>query len=168
MKMHVVNVGPIKDGYIELGDLTLFLGRPNTGKSYALRLLYYSLAVLDEVAARPYRRILGAKLAKLLEKRGVLEDAKHFAERLARAAAALYILADKGYVIDHRVLQYIARKLDAMVENNAIKIVSRVRLLASIEGEELASMVRELAVKQARETVALVANPASSSNLWAF
>jgi len=47
MKFRLVNIGPIKDAEIELGDFTLFLGLPSTGKSFALRSIYTSLIFLD-------------------------------------------------------------------------------------------------------------------------
>jgi predicted ATP-dependent endonuclease of OLD family len=37
------NLGPIKHGEIELGDITLFVGKPNTGKSLAMRAIYQYL-----------------------------------------------------------------------------------------------------------------------------
>jgi len=36
-------LGPIKEGEIELGDVTIFIGGPNSGKSTALKALFYSL-----------------------------------------------------------------------------------------------------------------------------
>jgi energy-coupling factor transporter ATP-binding protein EcfA2 len=43
MKLRLSNLGPIKHGEIELGDITLFVGKPSTGKSTAMRALFYSL-----------------------------------------------------------------------------------------------------------------------------
>jgi len=48
VKFRLINVGPIKDAEIELGDFTLFLGLPSTGKSFALRSIYSSLIMLDD------------------------------------------------------------------------------------------------------------------------
>ena len=39
-KFKIENFGPVKEGEIELGDITLFLGYPSTGKSYIMRSLY--------------------------------------------------------------------------------------------------------------------------------
>jgi len=47
MKFKLENIGPIKEAEIELGDITLFLGYPSTGKSYALRSIYSTLLPLD-------------------------------------------------------------------------------------------------------------------------
>ena len=52
MKFKLVNIGPIRDAEIELGDFTLFLGLPSTGKSFALRSIYSSLIMLDDVYLR--------------------------------------------------------------------------------------------------------------------
>jgi len=43
MKLYLSNLGPIKHGEIELGDITLFVGKPSTGKSTAMKALFYSL-----------------------------------------------------------------------------------------------------------------------------
>jgi len=43
IKLHLSNLGPIKHGEIELGDITLFVGKPNTGKSLAMRAIYQHL-----------------------------------------------------------------------------------------------------------------------------
>jgi len=48
VKFRLINVGPIKDAEIELGDFTLFLGLPSTGKSFTLRSIYSSLIMLDD------------------------------------------------------------------------------------------------------------------------
>lgn len=47
LSLSIERLGPIKDSGLELGDITLLLGRPNTGKSYVLRAIYSSLAPLD-------------------------------------------------------------------------------------------------------------------------
>lgn len=43
LRLHITSLGPIKEGSIELGDVTVFIGPPNSGKSTALKALYYSL-----------------------------------------------------------------------------------------------------------------------------
>ncbi len=47
IKLVMKKLGPIKNSEIELGDVTLFMGPPNTGKSYALKALYSTLLPLD-------------------------------------------------------------------------------------------------------------------------
>ncbi|WP_170254141.1 AAA family ATPase [Acidianus ambivalens] len=43
MKIKVTSLGPINEANIDLGDLTVFFGPPNSGKSTALLALYYAL-----------------------------------------------------------------------------------------------------------------------------
>jgi len=43
MKLYLSNLGSIKHGEIELGNITLFVGKPNTGKSIAMKTIYFSL-----------------------------------------------------------------------------------------------------------------------------
>jgi hypothetical protein len=43
VKLYLSDLGPIKKGEIELGDVTIFIGGPNSGKSTALKALFYSL-----------------------------------------------------------------------------------------------------------------------------
>ncbi len=53
--MRIRNYGPVKEAEIEFGDVTLFMGLPNTGKSYTLKAFHASLALLDEYV---YERIV--------------------------------------------------------------------------------------------------------------
>ena len=60
IKLHLSNLGPIKHGEIELGDITLFVGKPNTGKSLAMRAIYYYLkerGIKDIVYLHQWRSI---------------------------------------------------------------------------------------------------------------
>jgi len=50
MKFSINKLGPIDEAELELGDITVILGPPNTGKSYTLKALYASLLMLDQVA----------------------------------------------------------------------------------------------------------------------
>ncbi|QXJ31840.1 P-loop NTPase family protein [Saccharolobus shibatae] len=44
MRLKITSLGPITErSEIELGDLTVFFGPPNSGKSTALKAIYYSL-----------------------------------------------------------------------------------------------------------------------------
>jgi len=43
VKLYLSNLKPIKKGEIELGDITIFVGAPNSGKNTALKALFYSL-----------------------------------------------------------------------------------------------------------------------------
>jgi len=49
LKLHLSNLGPIKNAEIELGNITLFVGKPNTGKSLAMKALFYSLHCPDNI-----------------------------------------------------------------------------------------------------------------------
>jgi len=42
-KLHIFDLGPIKRAVIELGDITLFIGKPNTGKSLVMRAIFQYL-----------------------------------------------------------------------------------------------------------------------------
>jgi len=46
MKLNIEKLGPISDSEIESGDVTLFLGPPNTGKSYTLKAIHNLLRPL--------------------------------------------------------------------------------------------------------------------------
>ena len=43
MRIKVKGLGPVAEGEVELGDLTVFFGPPNSGKSTLIRAIYYSL-----------------------------------------------------------------------------------------------------------------------------
>lgn len=44
----IKKLGPLKDTKIALGDITLLVGAPSTGKSYTLRAIYTALSLLDK------------------------------------------------------------------------------------------------------------------------
>jgi hypothetical protein len=48
MKLIIKNLGVLKDTSIELGDLTVIFGKPNSGKSYILKSIYSNLAFFDQ------------------------------------------------------------------------------------------------------------------------
>lgn len=50
MELSIKNLGPIRDASLELGDITVLFGPPNTGKSYTLRSLYLMVSFLDQIA----------------------------------------------------------------------------------------------------------------------
>ncbi|AEH24465.1 hypothetical protein [Pyrococcus yayanosii] len=50
MKISIKNLDPLKDAELELGDITVLLGPPNSGNSYTLKSLYTQLVMLDEIA----------------------------------------------------------------------------------------------------------------------
>ena len=52
MKISINNLGAIKNADLELGDITVILGPPNTGKTYTLKAIYSSLLMLDDVARK--------------------------------------------------------------------------------------------------------------------
>jgi predicted ATPase len=52
MKISIHKLGAINNAEIELGDITTIIGPPNTGKTYALKTIYSTMLMLDEVARR--------------------------------------------------------------------------------------------------------------------
>jgi predicted ATPase len=56
MKVSIKNIGPMKDISMELGDITIINGFPNSGKSYLLKSIYSSLSFLDQKILDSYTR----------------------------------------------------------------------------------------------------------------
>ena len=67
MKLKIKKLGPVADSEIKLGDITLFLGPPNTGKSYTLRAIYTKLFPLDDYALKFMEEKLSERLIVHLE-----------------------------------------------------------------------------------------------------
>ena len=57
VKLYLSGLGPIKKGEIELGDITIFVGGPNSGKSNALKALFYSLYCPKNVISLKGQRV---------------------------------------------------------------------------------------------------------------
>ncbi len=68
MRLKIKKLGPVTDSEIELGDVTLFLGPPNTGKSYTLRATYAKLFPLDDYALKFMEEKLSERLIMYLER----------------------------------------------------------------------------------------------------
>jgi len=62
------NVGPVKSLDIELGDLTIFIGPPNTGKSITAKSVYALLLPLDKHARSAVLRYLEKNVSEALLK----------------------------------------------------------------------------------------------------
>ncbi len=67
MKLKIKKLGPVMNSEIKLGDVTLFLGPPNTGKSYTLRAIYAMLFPLDDYALDIVDRKLSSVLRRHIE-----------------------------------------------------------------------------------------------------
>jgi len=66
--LKIKKLGSVTDGEIDLGDVTLFLGPPNTGKSYTLRAIYTKLFPLDDYALKSMEEKLSERLTVYLER----------------------------------------------------------------------------------------------------
>jgi len=67
MRLKIEKLGPVMDSEIEFGDVTLFLGPPNTGKSYTLRAIYAKLFPLDDYALDIVEKRLSSALRRHIE-----------------------------------------------------------------------------------------------------
>ncbi|MEM1608486.1 MAG: AAA family ATPase [Ignisphaera sp.] len=67
VRLKIRRLGPISDSDIELGDITLFMGSPNTGKSYTLRAIYAKLFPLDNYALEVVKKELFERLRRYYE-----------------------------------------------------------------------------------------------------
>jgi len=61
--LKIEGLGPIKKGTIRVGDITLLLGPPNTGKSYTLKMLYAKLFPLDVYSQEIFSNALSSYIA---------------------------------------------------------------------------------------------------------
>ncbi len=66
MELHFTNLGPIADGHLRLGDLTLIVGKNNTGKTYVTYALYGILKSWPPFPSVFSRRTLHRFLAPII------------------------------------------------------------------------------------------------------
>lgn len=102
MKISIKNIGPLKDVELELGDITVLLGPPNSGKSYTLKSLYAQLVMLDEIA-RDYI------IRDAIEEMEILEHINYFIRTVA-PRTLIVVIAFQDYLQSEngeRILTYL-------------------------------------------------------------
>lgn len=102
MRLVVKGLGPIREACVELGDVTVLLGYPNTGKSYTLKAIYSRLAVLDEYTRSfiVYNAIGALRFREGLEEAtiGVLRDLLSLFLGLVYVVGVLDVIASETLV----------------------------------------------------------------------
>ena len=72
IEVRIKNLGPVKEADIRIGDVTLFLGYPNVGKSYVLKAIYLTHALLDpsvhEIIATELKNAVRRKTEEVVER----------------------------------------------------------------------------------------------------
>ncbi|EQB73148.1 MAG: hypothetical protein AMDU4_FER2C00094G0004 [Ferroplasma sp. Type II] len=68
IEFEITNIGPIKRSIIHIKNITTILGLPNSGKSYALRSIYWFLQLLDEYRFKEFGGLINhVKSDEILE-----------------------------------------------------------------------------------------------------
>ena len=100
MKLIIKNIGVLKDTSIELGDLTVIFGKPNSGKSYILKSIYSNLAFFDQANNVDLASIVGEglypEIVSISEK--AINEGKYYATSLnitERFLEALTVLTER-------------------------------------------------------------------------
>ncbi|AWR96234.1 AAA family ATPase [Acidianus sulfidivorans JP7] len=149
MRITVKNVGPINNADIELGDFTLFFGFPSTGKSYALRSIYSSLALLDEYVISKIRREILPTLTKV------------GAVGMDYTLGYLFYLFSTGYnICDQDGLKRIIDKVNATVNSN-VQLLSvlpsdRECVIKLSEVTNLNNKINEISTRVSEEIINVV------------
>jgi len=98
MRLKIKKLGPVTDSEIELGDVTLFLGPPNTGKSYTLRAIYAKLFPLDDYALKFMGEKLSERLIVYLERVFPEQSSNMFRDlfkTIVKIVLAVVLLSDR-------------------------------------------------------------------------
>lgn len=105
MKFQFKNIGPVKEAEIELGDLTIIVGRNNTGKTYLTYTLYGLLKICREWAEDSLTPLLPMEIRDF--------------ERLSRKAIETVIETGKAeQPIDRDSLNQIRKKMIELLARN--------------------------------------------------
>lgn len=122
MKISIKNVGPLKDAELELGDITVLLGPPNSGKSYTLKSLYAQLVMLDETARD---HIIKDAVKEIEIWEHVNYFTKNAAPNLILATVALYNLLaseDSGKIIERLKEDTRVGLIEVEVKNDIVTV----------------------------------------------
>lgn len=68
VRLEVRKAGPVGEASIELGDVTILAGPPNTGKSYVLRSAFAAFSPFDPWGFRELRRQVKTRYAEAIER----------------------------------------------------------------------------------------------------
>ncbi len=150
MRLKVRKLGPVKEGAVELGDITLFLGPPNTGKSYTLRAIYAKLFPLDDYALDTMEKKLSSLLIRYLER----EFPEHALSRLydlskimTKILMAIVFLPQKD-----RMYSDLVKLISVIAEKGGLQVTSEQRedfLLVNVKTPPIEMIVETRALKQA-------------------
>jgi len=120
MLLKIEKLGPLKKSTIGLGDITLLMGPPNTGKSYTLKILYTKLFLFDEYASNIFKKIVMEHIESAIfdEMRSTMHQAFDLALKIAMGRAGAEELNKTGFEVlvesSERGMSIIARKPIAM------------------------------------------------------
>ena len=161
MKLSIKNLGPLKDAELELGDITVLLGPPNSGKSYTLKSLYAQLVMLDETARDHIVR-------DVIKEMQIWEHVNYFiktvAPRTLIAVVALHdhLTSENGERILDRLRDRVGvEEIDVKMEDDEIMVTLQDREtidisdLANLFDEKLNSVLQELVPATEKTEIAI-------------
>lgn len=151
MKFSIKNLGPLKKAELDLGDITMLLGPPNSGKSYTLRSFYTKLIMLDEIA-RDY--IVRAAVDEI----EILEHIEYFSRVVAPAVLITIAALHKFFQSRNfeKTLVFLKEKLG--IEKVDVKI-EKDKIIVNLQNDEtmdlavLANLLNDRLVSTSQELV---------------
>ncbi len=143
IRLQIEKLGPIKNSEVEVGDLTLFMGPPNTGKSYALKALYSKLLPLDLYGFNIMTKIMKNEVVKFILKK-YSEKLMELHDKLEDMIVKLLIILaiSTARELDLRTLEEVLKSLKGDVIRDAIvllrkEVVATTSTELTVESSEL-------------------------------
>ncbi|GEM_PF-2172557 len=153
IKLVIKRLGPIKNSEIELGNVTLFMGPPNTGKSYALKALYSKLLPLDAYGFNVAIQTMKNNMSKILLER-YFERLTHLHKSLEDALLKLLIILAIAVIneLDPKTLEEVLKSFRGKPFEDTLtlmgdEIVATISAKFSIDKTEL-ERVKRLCIRK--------------------
>lgn len=73
-RFSIQNLGPLNNMHVDLTDLVVLFGSPNTGKSYTMKSIYSSLILLDEIMLEEIKKSVSDHSPNLTGVQGAKDD----------------------------------------------------------------------------------------------
>ncbi len=132
LRVKIRRLGPIRDSEVELADLTVFYGPPDSGKSYLLKRIYAELMLLDEALKGLFSLLIPMIIFEKVEKE--INYAKAIGKESVEVSADLVQVLEE---VKGRWLESFAEVGEVSFQPSPLSLLRDTKIKVKREGVEL-------------------------------